>query len=51
MPVAIAMWSAHAQANGGPVFPGTFLGHFGFKNYSLAEFSLFSALSYIVLSF
>ena len=21
-------WSAHAPVNGGPVFPGTFLGHF-----------------------
>ena len=21
-------WSAHAPANGGPVFPGTLLGHF-----------------------
>ena len=42
--------SAHAPVNGGPVFPGTFLEHFGFKNYILTEFLLFSTLSYIVLA-
>ena len=41
----------HAPGNGGPVFPGTFVGQFFlFKNYFLAELLLFSTLSYIVLS-
>ena len=39
----------HAPVNGGPVFPGTFLGHFGLIN-SFWLFFLFSTILFIILA-
>ena len=44
----VAEWSAHAPVNGGPVFPGTILGHFWF--FVLFCFFVFCVFYFIKIS-